>query len=66
MNGLTYWSDFFYGPRFFAGPSAPSIRRTIWPMSINSSVIPAAIAGIVFSVVWVLQKLYQTKYSASA
>jgi len=48
---------FLYGPRFFGAGSAASTSATRSSTSHNRSVTPAAIAGVMRSVLWVRQKL---------
>jgi hypothetical protein len=42
-----------------------SISATISPTDQSLSLTPAAIAGVIFNVVWIFTKLYQTVYSAT-
>jgi hypothetical protein len=60
-------SRFLYGPRRLGTLAASaSIKATTSVIFITVSRTPAAIAGVTPSVLWTRQKLYQTKYSASA
>lgn len=48
---------FLYEPRGFAGPSIASVKLTRSAIDMSVSVIPAAIAGVTRSDLWVRQKL---------